>query len=45
MKFYFETVVEVHTQIAGRHSSADVGTKIDSPLTEAPVLTMATGIM
>ena len=45
MRFYFETVIDVFGQIAGRANPADVGTKLDSPLTESLVLNMATGIL
>lgn len=45
MRFYFETAIDVFAWIPGSLNLADVGTKLDSPLTETLVLTLATGIL
>lgn len=44
MRFYFETVIGTFTRISGSHNLAEVGTKKDSTLTDALVLTLETGI-
>lgn len=44
MRFYFETSIDIFAWIPGALNPADVGTKLDSPLTEALILTLVTGI-